>query len=136
MLAEVLEGCFGISEKIRAESDTKSQTLTKLYFSNILNDLHYVCLKEIDWLGNYFFDSSKIPKESIPKDLTEASRIIKNILFRPETPDTKPATGETGRTSMEGQKIQQPPQNLIEAPRETNNKDLTSTYLHYRSFLE
>ena len=72
-----------------------------------MNDLHYVCLKEIDWLSNYFFDSSRIPKESIPKDLSEASKIIKNIIFRPETADQKPATGQTGRTSLEDPKIQQ-----------------------------
>lgn len=101
MLANVLDGCVRISELIRQEADSKSQTYAKLYFSNILNDLHFVCVREIDSLSKYFIDAVQIPKHTLSKDQAESTRAVHSIIWKPETKDTKNESGATRTMSKD-----------------------------------
>lgn len=74
MLASVLEGCIFISETIRSETDTKAQSIAKLYFSNILNDVHYNCLKHLDLVSQFFIDTAQLDKSLVERIVPKTSK--------------------------------------------------------------
>lgn len=102
MLAGVLEGCALMSDKIKSETDAKSQSLVKLYFSNVINDVHYTCIKQIDFAAQYFRDLSQIDDQSLDRNAEDNAKIIHGMLWRQQqSTRDKTASDKTDRSKTD-----------------------------------
>lgn len=135
MLASVLEGCIFISEAIRSETDSKAQSITKLYFSNILNDVHYNCLKHLDLVSNFFLENAHIDKAIFEKNSSENVKIIHGLLWRPATPKEKNSS-ELAEPGSKGEKKAEHPQDMSLSQSDKILKSTSSYVEKYQNYLE
>lgn len=105
MLASVLEGCVYMTEKIRTESDAKSQSLVKLYYSNILNDVHFSYIKQIDLMADYFKDITQFDKSLLDRCNQDNSKIIHGLIWQQTSTKDKTASERSDRGSKLEKKL-------------------------------
>ena len=135
LLASVLEGCIYISETIRTETDSQTQSMAKLYFSNILNDVHYNCLKHLELVSRFFFETAQIEKSTVDKSSNENIKIIHGLLWRPIQPKEKNSS-ELAEPGSKCEKKVELPQDLSLSQSDKILKSTSSYVERYQNFLE
>lgn len=135
MLASVLEGCIYMTDKIKAETDAKSQSLVKLYFSNVLNDMHYTCIRQLDHIVQYFRHVSQLDASILDKSNDDNSKIIHSMMWRLASTKDKTASDKTERGSKIDKKLELAQD--ISLCRSDHVLRSTSSHIeHYQQYLE
>lgn len=135
LLSGILEGCVHMSEKIKAEPDAKSQSLVKLYFSNVLNDVHYTCIKQLDYMAQYFREVAQIDAAVIDRNSEDNSKIIHSLMWQLSSTKEKTASDKTERGSKLDKKLELAQD--ISLCRSDHVLRSTSSYIEkYQNYLE
>ena len=92
MMANVLEGCLIMSDRILNGRDARSKSLLKLHLSNTINDVHFSCIKQFESLVESFFDKIDMPRDRIPCDLARSRSVVHLLLASLEDESSKMAT--------------------------------------------
>jgi hypothetical protein len=84
MLATLFEACLAVDEKIRQEKNVRARSFTKLFLSNSLNDVHFLCIKQFEDTAQGFFKNLSIPDHLhlVPTGASESMKVVNYILKR------------------------------------------------------